>query len=258
MAIYGFARLTDDIGDEAAGDRLALLDWLERDLRRSVTGDAVHPLLQALTPGFMELDLPLAPFLALIDANRQDQTVHRYRSFEDLVAYCMLSAAPVGRLVLCALGHESPARTRLSDDVCVALQVVEHLQDVAEDFRADRVYLPLEDLHALGCDEAELARPTASSALRRVVALQCGRARRLLASGIPLAASLPLRPRAAVAGFTAGGVSALGAIERNRFDVLGTTNSPPRLGFVARMVSTMALATSLRLRQGAQDRDVGP
>jgi squalene synthase HpnC len=258
MAIYGFARLTDDIGDEAPGDRVALLDWLERDLRRSVTGSAVHPLLQALTPAFAELDLPLAPFVALIDANRQDQTVHRYESFEDLVAYCMLSAAPVGRLVLLALGHDSPGRVRLSDDVCVALQVVEHLQDVAEDFAADRIYLPLEDLHSLGCDEADLSRPAASPALRRVIALECGRARLLLGSGVPLAASLPFRPRLAVAGFTAGGLAALGAIERDRFDVLGRTSRPRRLGFAARLAATMVGASSAHLRSARRASGLHP
>jgi squalene synthase HpnC len=256
MAVYGFARLTDDIGDEAPGDRVALLDWLEQELRRSRTGEATHPMLKALTPTLVELELPLAPFVALIEANRQDQVVRRYERFEDLVGYCMLSAAPVGQLVLLVLGHSSPDRVKLADDVCVALQVVEHLQDVAEDLLQDRIYLPLEDLRALGSDEADLSAPVSSAALRRVIALQCGRARRLLASGVPLAASLPPRARAAVAGFTAGGIAALDAIERAGFDVLGHESRPSRLRFTVRFATTMAAATAMGSRPGPPDAGV--
>jgi squalene synthase HpnC len=254
MALYGFARLTDDIGDEAVADRPALLDWLEAELGRAALGRATHPLMTALTPTLVELDLPLEPFEALIDANRQDQVVRRYQRFEDLVGYCMLSAAPVGRLVLAILGRSTPERTALADDVCVGLQVVEHLQDVAEDLAQDRIYLPLDDLRTLGCDEADLGAPEAGPALRRVVALECRRARHLLRSGAPLAASLPLRERVAVAGFTAGGLAALDAIERARFDVLGHAPRPSRLGFARRLVGVLAATTRRHRTHGRAPR----
>ena len=146
VAVYGFARLADDIGDEAEGDRMELLDWLAAELDRASRGVATHPLLVRLTPTIRQFDLPLDPFQRLIEANRRDQVVHRYQTFDDLIGYCMLSAAPVGELVLRIFEVSSPARIALSDEVCSGLQIVEHLQDVAEDVAVDRVYLPQSDL----------------------------------------------------------------------------------------------------------------
>jgi len=243
MAVYGFARLVDDIGDEAAGNRLELLDWLEDELRLAARGQATHPLMQRLSTTLIELDLPLAPFEDLIEANRHDQTVHRYERFDDLVGYCRLSAAPVGRLVLLVLGESNAYRLALADDVCIGLQVVEHLQDVAEDLQQDRIYLPLDDLRRLGCDEGDLAASQASPKVRRLIALECGRARRLLASGVPLAADLPLRPKLAVAGFVAGGIAALDAIEQNGFDVLSRPCRPRPLRFGLRLVALLTSST---------------
>ncbi|MGH9097803.1 MAG: squalene/phytoene synthase family protein, partial [Acidimicrobiales bacterium] len=170
MAVYGFARLVDDVGDEVGGDVTAQLDWLEEDLARAATGSAVHPLLQRLTPLLVDLGLPLDPFRRLIEANRRDQRVRRYQTFEDLRAYCALSAAPVGELVLGIFEVSTAERRAWSDDVCTALQLVEHLQDLGEDARRGRVYLPAEDLARFGCPESDLYAPTASPELREVVA----------------------------------------------------------------------------------------
>ena len=104
LAIYGFARLVDDIGDEAAGDRVALLDWLEGEVDRIYAGTPTHPLMQRLVPTVRRFQIPRQPFDRLIAANRQDQEVRTYASFDDLVAYCELSANPVGHLVLYVLG----------------------------------------------------------------------------------------------------------------------------------------------------------
>ncbi len=240
MAIYGFARLTDDIGDESQGDRLAHLDWLEHELERAARGDATHPVMERVGSTIRSRGLSRAPFEDLIEANRMDQKVRRYETFEDLVGYCRLSANPVGRLVLEVFEAASPERVALSDDVCTGLQVVEHLQDVAEDLTKDRVYLPLADLRAEGCDEAVLLAPVASPALRRVVAIEAGRARRLLFSGAPLAASLPPRARLAVASFAAGGMAALDAIEAAGFDVLGHRCRPRPARFAARLALVLA------------------
>jgi len=244
MAIYGFARLTDDVGDEAEGDRLALLDWLEAELDRAASGRAIHPVLVQLTPVIRELDLSLDPFRRLIEANRMDQRITRYRSFGDLVDYCMFSAAPVGRLVLAVFGVSTSERIASSDKVCIALQLVEHLQDVGEDARRGRVYLPTEDLDRFGCTQAELLGSGSSPALRRLVAMEVLRARDLLRVGVPLAASLRLRPRAAVAGFTAGGMAALDSIERSGYDVLGHRCRPRKLRFARRALATLAAASA--------------
>lgn len=239
MAIYGFARLCDDIGDETAGDRMAMLAWLEQELDRAAEGTADHPVLRRLHHTIAGRHLSLEPFRDLIEANRRDQTVHRYETFGDLVGYCRLSANPVGRLVLEVLGSATPERVCLSDDVCTGLQVVEHLQDVAEDLAQDRVYLPLEDLRAEGCDLADLAAPSASPSVRRVIALEATRARRLLESGGPLARTLPLRPRLAVAGFAAGGMAALDAVRTAGYDVLGRRCHPRPARFAARLAHVL-------------------
>ena len=246
MAIYGFARLADDLGDEAEGDRLALLDWLDSELDRAASGNATHPALQQLTPVIRELDLDLDPFRNLIEANRMDQRTTRYRSFGDLVEYCMFSAAPVGRLVLAVFGVSTAERIALSDEVCIGLQVVEHLQDIGEDARRGRIYMPADDMERFSCTEAELLATEASPALRRVVAMEVGRARALLAAGAPLAASLRLGPRAAVVGFAVGGMAALDSIERAGGDVLKSHCGPHKLDFARRAVYGFVVASARR------------
>ncbi|MFF8289719.1 squalene synthase HpnC [Streptomyces sp. NPDC016309] len=242
MAVYGFARLVDDIGDgdlapggadarhlgaEGETDRLALLDAFEADLRRVFDGTPSHPLLRALRPTVRRHALTPEPFLGLIAANRQDQLVRRYETYDDLVAYCELSANPVGRLVLAVTGTTSPQRVRRSDAVCTALQIVEHLQDVAEDLARDRIYLPAEDMKRFGVTEADLARPTAGAPVRSLIAHEAERARRLLDEGIPLVAGVHGRLRLLLAGFVGGGHAALDAITAAGHDVLP---GPPRAG----------------------------
>jgi squalene synthase HpnC len=221
MAIYGFARLTDDIGDEADGDRLALLDWLDDELTLAAEGRAIHPVFQRLTPLIVDLGISLEPFRNLIEANRVDQRVTRYETFDDLVGYCMLSAAPVGRLVLAVFEVATSERTAWSDQVCIALQLVEHLQDIGEDARQGRIYMPLDDLREFGVAEVDLLAPSTSEALHALVAKETQRTRELLAAGSPLASSLPMRARLAVAGFVGGGLAAADSIERANYDVLG-------------------------------------
>jgi len=238
LAIYGYARLADDIGDEADGDRLALLDWLETELDRAAAGTATHPVLRRLGETIRTRDLPLDPLRALIAANRQDQVVTRYETYDELVEYCMLSAAPVGRLVLGVLGAATPERVAWSDNVCIALQLVEHLQDVGEDAGNGRVYVPAEDLRRAGCPESDLHAASASPALRGAVAQLSTRARGLLSSGAPLCRTLPLRFRAAVGAFAAGGLAALDEIERHSFDVLVVRCRPRRIRLLRRWVAT--------------------
>ncbi|WP_411574742.1 squalene synthase HpnC [Streptomyces fradiae] len=261
MAVYGFARLVDDIGDGdlapgGADARLlgarpgdgphALLDALEADLSRvfdeapgtpvapaalgaseapGVPVAPAHPLLAALRPTVRRHALGPAPFRALIEANRQDQRVRRYATHDDLLAYCELSANPVGRLVLAISGTATPERTRHSDRICTALQIVEHLQDVAEDLRRDRIYLPAEDMARFHVTEADLAAPTANASVRALVAYEARRARDLLDEGAPLVRSVHGRLRLLLTGFVAGGHAALDALRAARYDVLP---GPPR------------------------------
>ncbi|MFF8841242.1 squalene synthase HpnC [Streptomyces sp. NPDC015127] len=240
MAVYGFARLVDDIGDgdlapggadarslgvapEHADDPLVLLDAFEADLNRVFDpAGAVprHPLLRALRPTVRRRSLSPEPFLGLIAANRQDQLVRRYETWDDLVAYCELSADTVGRMVLQITGTSSPERIRRSDAVCTALQIVEHLQDVAEDLARDRVYLPAEDLKLFRVTEADLAAPTANASVRALIAYESRRAHDLLDEGTALVGSVHGRLRLLLAGFVGGGRAALAAIAAAGHDVL--------------------------------------
>ncbi|MFD5775941.1 squalene synthase HpnC [Streptomyces fungicidicus] len=249
MAVYGFARLVDDIGDgdlapggadarllgvseEDAGDRLLLLDAFEADLHRvfDPAGPGPgHPLLRRLRPMVRRHALTPGPFLGLIAANRQDQLVKRYETHDDLLAYCELSANPVGRLVLAVTGTSTPERIRRSDAICTALQIVEHLQDVAEDLGRDRVYLPAADMKRFHVQEADLAAATAGASVRALVAYQAERARELLNEGAPLVGSVHGRLRLLLAGFVAGGRAALRAIAAAEYDVLP---GPPKPGKV--------------------------
>jgi squalene synthase HpnC len=222
LAVYGFARLADDLGDEALGDRTALLDWLDDELDRALVGRATDPVLVRLGATVRACGLPEEPLRRLIEANRRDQVVGTYPTWDALAEYCTYSAQPVGRLVLAVFGRADARQMAWSDEVCTGLQLVEHLQDVGEDAGRGRVYLPAEDLVRFGCTEADLHAPTAGPALRAVVAFEVERARDLLRAVVPLAGSLTGRPRFAVAGFAAGGLGALEALERADFDVLGT------------------------------------
>lgn len=220
LAIYGFARLVDELGDSFAGDRDAALAHLTEELELAFAGRASEPLLVRLQPTLAACELPREPFMRLIEANRVDQRTTRYRTWEELRGYCALSADPVGELVLRVFGVATPERIALSDSICTALQLAEHCQDVAEDLAAGRVYLPLEDLERFGASVQELGAPHASPAVRAVIGHEVARARGLLAAGLPLVSEMGGRLRLAVAGYLAGGEAALRAIERAGCDVL--------------------------------------
>jgi squalene synthase HpnC len=243
QAIYGFARLTDELGDEAPGERLAALDWLEDELDRAFAGDAEHPLMRRLAATVAACELPREPFVRLIDANRSDQRVSSYKHWSDLLDYCALSANPVGELVLHVFDVATPERIEQSDAVCSALQVIEHCQDVREDLERGRVYLPLEDLARFGCSLTDLEAPEVSGGLRDVLRLEATRASALLDEGGPLVGSLHGWARIAVAGYVGGGRAALSALARAQFEVLALTPQPSprrRAGSILRTLNGAA------------------
>lgn len=241
MSIYGFARLVDDIGDEAEGDRAHLLDWVDGQLDLVFAGRTPgHPLLARLARSVEDCPFPEDPLRRLVAANRQDQVVSRYETFDDLLAYCRLSAAPVGELVLHVFGAATPGRIAFSDLVCAGLQVVEHLQDVREDHGRGRIYLPQEDLRRFGCPEEDLGRPVASPPLRAVVEWEVRRAGALLEAGGPLARELKGRARVAVAGFVAGGRAALQGLRRAGYDVGAGRPGAERRAFTIAFAAAVA------------------
>jgi squalene synthase HpnC len=240
--LYFFARLTDDLGDEARDGsadqadvtklRLGLLDELAADVDRIYSGGTPQsPVMRAMAETVRECGVPAQPLHDLIQANRQDQQVTRYPTYPDLARYCELSANPVGQIVLYIFGVATPERIVLSDNICTALQLAEHWQDVAEDLGMGRIYLPGEDLERFGCTEADLAAPAANAAVRQLMIFETDRASRLLDQGAPLVGTLRGAARLAVAGYLAGGRAALAAIRQQHYDVLRGTprGRKPRL-----------------------------
>jgi squalene synthase HpnC len=238
-SVYAYARFVDDVGDEARGDRLALLDIVDRDVRALPNGRSELAPVQGLRPLVAD-GLDVQPLLDLIEANRRDQRVKRYGSFEDLVEYCRYSANPVGRLVLAVANVHDAASAARSDAVCTALQIFEHCQDVGEDARAGRVYLPADELRREGVTDADLAATTTSTALRRVVARQVHRADELLVEADGLVRSLHGWPRLAVAGYAAGGYATSSALRRAHYDVLPRTVRPSSARTAVRAVRLWA------------------
>jgi squalene synthase HpnC len=251
LAIYGFARLVDQLGDDAPGDRLAHLSWLEEELEKAYEGRATYPLLRRLSATIAAYRLPKDPFLALIEANRRDQTQHRYPTWDDLLSYCELSANPVGRLVLRLFEVDTPERERWSDAVCTGLQLVEHAQDVKEDALRGRVYLPEEDRRALRCPDTDLTAPVTSPALAAAVARLVSRAVALLEEGYPLVGSLRGRARLAVAGFVGGGRAAAKAIEAHGYEVLAGSPRPSKPEVARTIASTLWRARQPHARVSA-------
>jgi len=251
-ALYGFARLTDDIGDEplpglpADADaetvtqtRLRLLDDLHADVQRIYDGDSEPQLdaIRALKKTVRECGIPAKPLYDLIEANRQDQLVKRYETYAELADYCKLSANPVGTVVLYIVNSATADRLARSDSICTALQVIEHSQDVAEDFGNGRIYLPAQDMRRFGVAEADLARPTARDAVRALVRFEVDRAAALLDAGSPLIGTLKGAARLAIAGYVAGGRAAVKAIRDSDYDVLRSTPKPGKAATIAMMAS---------------------
>jgi squalene synthase HpnC len=257
MAVYRYARTVDDIGDEApVAQRQGLLDELEEDLLRlyaglgepgpgehrppaAAAGKPRHPAVRGLAATVTECHIPMQPFRDLIAANKQDQVVTRYETFDDLLGYCVLSANPVGQIVLYVFGCSTPERIQLSDAICSGLQIVEHLQDVAEDYRAGRIYLPEADMRAHGCTEQDLAGRTEPTRLRRLIAAEADRAGALINAGAPLVGQLRGAARIAVAGYVAGGRAALAAIASADYDVLATTPRPAKSKTVLELLKSL-------------------
>jgi squalene synthase HpnC len=225
-AVYGFARLVDILGDELEGDRLAALDELEAQVERCYTGSPDWPVLVELQPTIREFSLPREPFLRLIEANRMDQRVFEYESWQDLRHYCVHSAEPVGRLVLGLLRrlHE-PELVDASDDVCTGLQLVNFLQDVPRDLAMGRIYLPAEDRRRFGVDALDRPNPP----LERLLRFEAERAAQLLHRGRFLQEQIGGRIGRAVGLFARGGLAALEALEDAGWDIFTRRPRPSRL-----------------------------
>jgi squalene synthase HpnC len=224
-ALYCYARLVDELGDAYDGDRLAALDELEAQVELTFEGEPTWPVMRNVQPTVREFDLPREPFLRLIEANRMDQRVVEYETWDDLKWYCVHSADPCGRLVLGVLRRLGDAESvAASDDVCTGLQLVNFLQDVPRDLDLGRVYLPADDRARFGAPM--LDRP--SDELRALLRFEASRAAALLAGGDVLRARIGGRLGRAVGLFARGGLAALDALEAANWDIFTQRPKPSR------------------------------
>ena len=224
--IYRYARFVDDIGDEAPGQRLPLLDAIEEQVRDLPSRPGVCGPVNDMRSLVVQRGMPLEPMLKLLAANRMDQWRTSYASFDELLDYCALSAAPVGEMVLHLAGAATPQNLADSAAVCAGLQVLEHCQDVREDALAGRVYLAVADLDAAGVTAAALRANTTPPAVRSVVAANVRRARDLLEAGSPLVRRLRGWARLAVSGYVGGGLATADALDAAGHDVLARAIGP--------------------------------
>ena len=230
--IYAYCRTTDDLGDESGGDALWQLQLWRSEVEAMFQGrPPVHPVLVAVAGTVRRFAIPPEPFLDLIAANVEDQRVSAYATWEELRGYCMLSAAPVGRMVLRLFEVADPRAVPLSDDVCIGLQLANFAQDVAVDRGKGRTYLIQSELDRLGLSGA--------------VEAMCERALRLLQSGRELEQlPMPARLRLQLGLYRRGGEAIVEAIRREGFR---TDRSRPRVTTAAKL-SLVASAVSEGVR----------
>jgi squalene synthase HpnC len=246
--LYAYCRISDDLGDEAGDTRKALVLlnlWQEEldatylslvqpplqnvrcdveSLRPGAGGvnrcGPRHPVFIALRETIRDCDIPREPFANLLKAFRQDQTVTRYETFDDLLGYCKNSANPVGHLVLYLCGYSDSERQRLSNFTCTALQLANFWQDVTADWQKGRLYLPLESLRRFGVTEQDIAQRRFTPQFRELMKFEVQRAREWFARGLPLAAKVDRELAVDIELFTRGGQEILKSIEHQDYNVL--------------------------------------
>ena len=239
--VYAYCRWADDLGDEI-GDRaesLRLLEWWGGELGRMYAGEASHPVFVALGPTTRRYGIPQQPFADLIRAFVQDQTVTRYRDWEELFGYCRYSANPVGRLVLYLCGYTDAGRQRLSDATCTALQLANFWQDVTVDLLKDRIYIPLGILEKHGAGLKDLFAHRFTPAFREAMREIVGRARELFLEGLPLAGMVDRRLALDIDLFSRGGMRVLDKIEAQGYDVLSERPAISRTESVRLLLSSL-------------------
>ena len=238
--LYAYCRTVDDLGDEAGGDRLSLLQQWQEELERCYEGTPSHPVMVALQNTIQQFRIPREPFLKLIEANRMDQKIARYRTFEDLLHYCDHSANPCGRLFLYVFNYRDEERQKLADYTCTALQLTNFWQDVNRDWHKGRVYIPQEDLQAFGVSDEHLARRAFDDNFRRLMTFQVERTRRIFRQGAELLHRIEGHAKVDVALFTRGGTAVLDAIEKQNYNVLARRPRLSRFQKARLLVGTWA------------------
>jgi squalene synthase HpnC len=220
--VYAYCRISDDLGDEVGDPQqsLELLDQWEAELNACYAGSPKHPVFVALAETVKQFSIPRHEFSDLLIAFRQDQTITRFETFDDILAYCRYSANPVGHLVLYLCGYSDAERQQLSDYTCTALQLANFWQDIFVDYGKGRIYLPLEDLRRFGVSGEDIAQRRATPQFVDMMKFEVARARDWFARGLPLVKIVNRELAIDLELFSRGGQEILNAIERQGYDVL--------------------------------------
>lgn len=242
--VYSYCRWADDLGDEIGdtSESLRLLEWWGRELDRMYEGEAQHPVFVALRGTAQKYGIPKQPFADLIRAFLQDQTVTRYRNWDEVLDYCVYSANPVGRLVLYLCGYADAERQRLSDATCTALQLANFWQDVTVDQQKDRVYLPLDLLARHDYTVEEMFAHRFDDRFRAIMREAVERARELFIAGLPLCRMVNRRLAVDLELFSRGGLRILGKIEQQGYDVLSRRPKISKIERVGLLLGALARA----------------
>lgn len=251
-SIYAYCRVSDDLGDEVGDPQvaLALLDMWNHELDACYEGQVRHPVFVALAETIRDCSIPKTPFADLLKAFRQDQTITRYETMQDVLGYCRYSANPVGHLVLYVCGYADEERFRLSDATCSALQLTNFWQDIRVDYPKGRIYLPQEDMRRFGITEETIAQGVATPAFRLLLRHEVDYTRRLFEQGLPLIGMVDRNLAIDLDLFSRGGLEVLHAIERRHYDVLSARPSiskGTKMSLALRALSSMLLPF-MRLR----------
>jgi phytoene synthase len=227
-AVYAFARRVDDIADGPLPDeeKRVRLERLRVQLAAAPGEDA---MLVALADARQRFAVPTDALAAVIDGGIQDTEQTRYADFRELRGYCTRVAGAVGRACVAVYGADEPAR---AETLGIALQLINIIRDVGEDWRLGRVYLPQDELGRFDVEEADIAAGRVSSQWRELMSFQAERARAHLAEGLTLLDHLDRRSAACVATFAGLYRSTLERIEAVEFDVF---SAAPKLSPVAKL-----------------------
>jgi squalene synthase HpnC len=249
--VYAYCRWADDLGDEIPQKQraLELLDWWERELDDCYNGRPSHPVFVALRETVITKNVPKQPLADLLRAFRQDQNVKRYPTWDSMIAYCLYSANPVGRLVLYLCGYRDEERQVMSDATCTALQLANFWQDVGRDLKKGRIYIPLEVAATHGLTESDIVERRFDERYVNLMKDLIVRTRLLFAQGAPLAKMVSGRLSVDLEMFSRGGVAVLDAIESMGYDTLHqrpAISKAKQVGLLGRAVLTHLVAKPIR------------
>jgi squalene synthase HpnC len=240
--VYAYCRSADDLADEIpdTAESLRQLNFWRGELDRMYAGEADHPVFVALGGTVAKYGIPKQPFADLIRAFVQDRNVSRYRTWDEVLDYCVYSANPVGRLVLYLCGYSDTARQNLSDATCTALQLANFWQDITIDQQKDRVYLPLDLLAKHNYTVEELFDRKFDDRFRAIMREAVDRARELFLAGLPLTRMVNRRLAVDLELFSRGGMCVLDKIEQQGYDVLSRRPKISKVERVSLLIGTLA------------------